>query len=126
NVDNAIVAAATVAPLYLAIVDSVDKTAVLDVVSVAQDESGTPTGWRREGGQWVADENIVDDLRGDTPPPLVELEDEALLKDVLAQVDENDGSPKVEEKTDSSTPEEVMQASALADYSKEEREDLAE
>ena len=116
--------AAPAAPLYLAIVDSVDKTAVLDVVSIVKDAAGNPTGWRREAGKWIADEKVVADIQGATPPPLVELSDEALLKNVLAQVDESDGqNPEPE-----TTEEDVMQASAaeLKDFPAKKRKGLAE
>lgn len=111
------------APLYLAIVDATDKTAVLDVISIISDGEGNATGWRREGSKWVADNDIVPDLRGDTPPPLVELSDEGLLKETLAQVDQSDGEAPERE----TVPEDVMQASAFecSEIDAKEREKLA-
>jgi hypothetical protein len=79
-------------PLYLAIVDTTDKTAVLDVVAVAPDENGEPAAWLRVDGAWTFSPEKLEDLRGVTPPVTVELADEAQLKDVLAQVDEHDGN----------------------------------
>lgn len=127
NTEDPLLAAGPVtagaAPLYLAIVDRIDKTAVLDVISIATDDSGNATGYRREGGKWVADDYIVQDLKSDTPPPLVELTDETVIKDVLTQVDDSDNAAPAPKATE----EDVMQASAaeFADYSEEEREKLA-
>lgn len=81
----------SVDPLYLAIVDATDKTAVLEAVAIVPGENGEAEGWRREAGRWVSDPNVVPDLRGDTPPPLVELNDENVIKDVLTQIDAHDG-----------------------------------
>ena len=78
-------------PLYLAIVDATDKTAVLDAVAIVPGENGEAEGWRREAGRWISDPNVVPDLRGDTPPPLVELNDENVIKEVLTQIDAHDG-----------------------------------
>lgn len=108
-------------PLYFAVVDPVDQTAVLDVVSITPDESGQAAAWRRAGGEWVSDSALLSDLRGDTPPPVVELQDEGTVKDVLSQVDEYDSS------RDQDDVEQTIAASAyeLADYSKEQRENDA-
>lgn len=78
-------------PLYLAIVDATDKTAVLDAVAIVPGEDGEAQGWRREAGRWVHDPNVIPDLRGDTPPPLVEMNDENVIKEVLSQIDTHDG-----------------------------------
>jgi hypothetical protein len=101
----------------------VDKTAVLNVISVVPDEAGNPTGWRREAGKWVSDDAVVADLRGATPPPLVELNDENLIKNVLSQIDESDGQTAPDESVETDT----MAASAyeLADISAKQRENAA-
>jgi hypothetical protein len=122
---SGITAAGTEAtPLYLAIVDAVDKTAVLDVVSVIKGADGQATSWRREGSKWVADQNVLADIQGDTPPPLVEMSDEATIKSVLTQVDESDGQAP----EPATTEADVMQASAyeLSDISAKQRENAAE
>lgn len=101
--DSPVVAAGMdsgVAPLYLAIVDDVDKTAVMDVVAIIPGEDGSATGWRREAGEWRPDDEIVADLRGDTPPPTVQLEDADTVKNVLSQVDQYDGQEVPEEEPD--------------------------
>jgi hypothetical protein len=112
-----------VEPLYLAVVDSTDKTAVLDVIAVVPDENKNPTGWRREGGKWVADQNVVADLQGDTPPPLVQLTSDDMVAEVLVQVDASDGSQLEPEATPS---EEIMASAAeLKGFSSDKRDELA-
>jgi hypothetical protein len=108
-----------VEPLYLAVVDAVDKTAVLDVMSITPDQNGQAAAFRREAGEWVAAPDLLLDVQGDTPPPLVELNDEALIKSVLQQVDESDGQ-SVPDEGPSQT--EVVTAAA---YSDDERGKLA-
>lgn len=107
-------------PLYLAIVDSTDKTAVMDCIAITPGEDGTAQAWRREAGKWAHAPEAIDDIRGDTPPPLVELEDEGLIKDVLAQIDESDGQTSAAE-------DEAVAASAweLAGPSAEKRDEMA-
>lgn len=116
-------------PLYLAIVDDVDKTAVMDVVAVIPGEDGAAEGWKRSAGEWVSDPDIVADIKGATPPPLVKLEDEAVIKDVLRQVDESDGQEPVTDEVEPETgvSEDAIAASAweLAGPSAEVREKLA-
>lgn len=116
----------TTAPaLYLAIVDRVDKTAVLDVVSVVSGSDGSATGYRREGGKWIADEYVIQDLKSDTPPPLVELTDEATIKDVLSQVDESDSAAPEPAPTEADAMRASAAATELADFDAEERDKLA-
>lgn len=78
-------------PLYLAIVDETDRTAVLDALAIVPDESGQATLWKRVDGEWAAANELLEDLNGVTPPPVVELENENVIKDVLAQIDAHDG-----------------------------------
>lgn len=81
-----------VKPLYIAIVDDLDTDAVLDVVSLvppAAGKAGDVTAWKRAAGQWVAANELLQQLRGSTPPSCVELTDPAVLKEVLAQVDKS-------------------------------------
>jgi hypothetical protein len=73
-------------PLYLAIVDSVDTEAVLDVISLVPNGNDVVC-WRRDKGTWVEAPEILADLRGVTPPPVVELTDDPILANVLEQVD---------------------------------------
>lgn len=105
-------------PLYFAIVDPVDTTAVLDVVSVLSETPGAVSTWKRSGGDWVAAPELLADLQGDTPPAVVELDDPELAKNILSQVDEYDAG------TQDVVDEQTITASAaeLADYSKEQRE----
>lgn len=81
-----------VTPMYLAIVDNIDPDAVLDVVALVPPKRGTQgdvSSWKRDNGQWVSAPEILQQLRGSTPPSVVKLEDETLLKNVLAQVDKS-------------------------------------
>jgi hypothetical protein len=77
--------------LYIGIVDSTDTTAILDVIAVTKNEEGTAEAFRRQDGDWVFDEGILDELQGATPPTVVELKSPEPLKTVLAQVDTHDG-----------------------------------
>lgn len=110
----------TTTPLYFAIVDPVDNTAVLDVISVTN-EDGQAAAWKRSGAEWVAAPELLADLQGSTPPPVVELEQDELVKDVLSQVDSYDSE------NEDIVNEQTITASAfeLADYSKEQRENSA-
>lgn len=105
-------------PLYFAIVDPVDNTAVLDVVSVLSETPGAVSTWKRSEGEWVAAPELLADLQGDTPPAVVELDEPELAKNVLAQVDAFDAenSDIVNEQTITASADE------LTDYSKKQRE----
>lgn len=90
--EGAVVAAGELdagAPLYFAIVDPVDTSAVLATVAIVRG-SGDGQAWSRSYGEWVIDEVILIDLLGDTPPPVVELTGDDLIKSILAQIDEYD------------------------------------
>lgn len=84
-----------VRPLYLAIVDNADTEAVLDVIALvppAAGAQGDVTAWRRSHATWVSAPDALADLRGTTPPPVVELADDELTKSVLSQVDQADSA----------------------------------
>lgn len=78
------------APLYFALVDSTDTTAVLDVVAIVADEAGQPSAWIRADGKWRSAPQTLDDLQGVTPPPVVELSTEEIAREILTQVDQYD------------------------------------
>jgi hypothetical protein len=67
----------------IAVVDPLDKNAVLDLVAVAPG----PKVFRRNDGKWESDPKWVSILRSVRPPPVVEVTD-ALAASVVAQVDE--------------------------------------
>lgn len=75
--------------VYFAVVDDVDKTAVMDAIAIVKKE-GQPQAWIRSGGQWTLSDATLSDLRGPTPPPVVELDDPATVKTVLEQIDSHD------------------------------------
>lgn len=80
-----------VKPLYLALVDRDDPQAVLDLVALvpASDTSDQPTTFKRSGGTWVPAPEVLQDLKGATPPPVVNL-DADTYQNVLDQVDASD------------------------------------
>lgn len=85
-------------PLYFAIVDPVDTTAVLATVAIVRGD-GEGQAWVRSHGEWVLDPEMLIDLRGDTPPPVVELTGDDLIKSILSQIDDYDnesGAPAPE------------------------------
>ena len=75
--------------IYFAIVDDVDKTAVLDAIAIVK-SNGTPSAFLRSNGSWTASPDTLASLQGSTPPPVVELADPATVKTVLAQIDDHD------------------------------------
>jgi hypothetical protein len=78
-----------VPPKYLAIVTKEDLQAVTAVVALvpASGTSTTPTTYRRTDGQWVRDDQILADLKSATPPPVIKLDTQEMLNDVLQQAD---------------------------------------
>lgn len=112
-----------VAPLYLAIVDDIDPDAVLDVIAIVPPKRGAQgdvSAWKRDNGQWISAPEILQQMRGSTPPSVVKLEDEALIKNVLAQVDKSTAveeqkaeAPGATEVTPEGDPVEPISASAV-------------
>ncbi len=78
-----------VAPKYLAIVSPDDPQAVMDVVALVPATATTtePLMYSRKDGEWVPDEQTLKDLKSATPPPVVVLDTQDLLNNVLRQVD---------------------------------------
>lgn len=93
-----------VTPVYMAVVSPDDVRAVFDLISLvpATSKSPQPSVYRREDGAWIRDDTMMVNLKSATPPPVIPL-DEALLDDVLQQVDEAQGASE-----DVSPPEEVQ------------------
>lgn len=84
-------AVSDVRPMYLAIVDEIDTEAVLDVIALVPPEAGQQgdvTVWKRNAGAWEPAPELLTELRGTTPPPVVELSDNTVLGQVLEQVDQ--------------------------------------
>jgi len=67
----------------LAVLDEMDRQAVLDLVAVAPG----PVVYRRHDGKWQEDDEFVQVLRSVKPPPVAQL-DEAQIASVIPQVDE--------------------------------------
>lgn len=84
-----------VEPLHLAIVDPVDKSAVMELIDLVP-ASATSTDavlFKRTDKGWERDDNMLSSLRSATPPPVVTL-DKATFPDVLKQVDQTLAQPK--------------------------------
>jgi hypothetical protein len=75
--------------LYFAIVDEIDKTAVLDIVAIVK-QNGQPSAFIRAQGVWKADPDTLTLLQGNTPPAVVELPDPETVKTVIQQIDAHD------------------------------------
>lgn len=75
--------------LYFAIVDEIDKAAVLDAIAIVK-SNGKPSAFLRQGGAWAGSPDTLTLLQGSTPPTVVELPDPATVKTVLEQIDAYD------------------------------------
>lgn len=77
-----------IAPLYLAVVDEADPSAVLELLAMTPaSTTGTETVvWRRDPTGWVRDDDMLRKLKSSAPPPVVKL-DQAAYLDTIAQVD---------------------------------------
>lgn len=90
--------------IYFAIVDEVDKTAVLDAVAIVK-QNGQPSAFIRSGGQWTASPDTLTLLQGNTPPAVVELPDPETVKTVLEQIDAHDSGADQHEVTEEEAPQ---------------------
>jgi hypothetical protein len=97
--------------LYFAIVDEVDKTAVMNAFAILK-QNNTPKAYLRENATWAESPDVLADIQGTTPPPVVELDVPEPAKSVLAQIDQHD-STQTQEATDSETEPAVVTASAF-------------
>ena len=89
-----------VKPLYVAIVDDIETDAVLDLVSLVppqKGQQGDVSAWKRAAGQWVSAPELLSAMRSSTPPSVVELSDEAVLKEVIEQVDKSTADEQTED-----------------------------
>ena len=75
--------------VYFAVVDEIDKTAVLDAFSIVK-KNGQPEAWLRQMAQWVLSPDTLANLTGSTPPTVVEMDIPEPVKTVLAQIDAHD------------------------------------
>ena len=79
-----------VAATIVAIVDELDKTAVLSLHAVLPKTPESPTrAFERQNGAWVLDEVFLELLNPPDPPPTVVLKESEIL-DVIGQVDFHD------------------------------------
>lgn len=99
--------------LYFAIVDEVDKTAVMNAFAIIKQDAA-PKAYLRENAKWAESPDILSDIQGTTPPPVVELDTPEPAKTVLAQIDQYD-STQTQQTTDSETEPAVVIASGIFD-----------
>lgn len=104
-------AATTNDAMYFAIVDEVDKTAVMDAIAIRKSPDNVPEAYIRKQGVWVKDDDMLANLRGSTPPPIVEIDDTETVKTVLSQIDEHDGEATDEPADDVSSSEQIQNLS---------------
>lgn len=92
--------------VYFAIVDEIDKTAVLDAFSIVK-KNGAPEAWLRQMAQWVLSPDTLANLTGSTPPTVVEMDIPEPVKTVLAQIDSHDaGGDTIADPTAEEMPQE--------------------
>ena len=99
--------------LYFAIVDEVDKTAVMNAFAIIK-QGGGPKAYLRENAKWAESPDVLADIQGSTPPPVVELDSPEPAKSVLAQIDQHD-STQTQDAT-ASEDEPALVASAVRGY----------
>jgi len=92
--------------LYFAIVDEVDKSAVMDAIAIVKVQ-GAPSAYIRSQMTWQASPDTLTILQGATPPPVVELDVPEPVKTVLSQIDAHDQG---KDTTPAPTAEEAPQA----------------
>ena len=107
----------------VAIVDEIDRTAVLDLIAVAPG----PKVFRRHDGGWHEDEGWVMVLKGVRPPPMVDVSsDEAMVASVEQQVDEaTAGQPFKPLKSATEKPAGPVAASGFLTRLQQESDDAA-
>jgi hypothetical protein len=90
--------------LYFAIVDEVDKSAVMDAIAIVK-QNGAPSAFIRTNGAWTPSPDTLTILQGNTPPPVVELDDPATVKTVLEQIDAHDSGADQTEVSEEMAPQ---------------------
>lgn len=97
--------------VVVAIVDELDKNAVLELIAVAPG----PKVYRRHAGSWQNDDKWLQKIRQVVPPPMVKLE-QAQVASVVSQVDEATvGEPFDEDTEDDAPVQSSIRASAGID-----------
>jgi hypothetical protein len=90
--------------LYFAIVDEIDKTAVMDAIAIVK-QGGAPSAFIRSNAVWTPSPDTLTILQGSTPPPVVELPDPETVKTVLQQIDAHDSGADQTEVSDEMAPQ---------------------
>lgn len=99
--------------LYFAIVDEVDKTAVMNAFAIIK-QGGGPKAYLRENAKWAESPDVLADIQGSTPPPVVELDSPEPAKSVLAQIDQHDSTQTQDATASEDGP--ALVASAVRGY----------
>lgn len=99
--------------LYFAIVDEVDKTAVMNAFAIIK-QGGGPKAYLRENAKWAESSDVLSDIQGSTPPPVVELDAPEPAKSVLAQIDQHDSTQTQDATASEDGP--ALVASAVRGY----------
>jgi hypothetical protein len=103
--------------LYFAVVDEVDKTAVMDAIAIVK-AGGAPSAYIRSQMTWQASPDTLTILQGSTPPPVVELDIPEPVKTVLSQIDAHDqGKDTTPEPSAADAPKEGEVAVTAAGFS---------
>jgi len=77
-------------PYFAAIVDPIDTSAVINLLALVPNEDGTGLrSYERKNGGWIESPDYIRDIKGLTPPSMVELDRETLLA-VVEQIDKFD------------------------------------
>jgi len=90
--------------LYFAIVDEIDKTAVMDAIAIVK-QNGAPGAFLRTNGAWTPSPDMITILQGSTPPPVVELPDPETVKTVIQQIDAHDSGADQTEVSEEMAPQ---------------------
>lgn len=79
-----------VRPWFGAVVDSIDPSAVVELLAIVPKPDGSGLrAFERKNGGWIESPNFLRSLTGLRPPPIVELDQETLLA-VVEQMDSYD------------------------------------
>ena len=112
------------ATMYVAIVDKVDTSAVLDLLAITVDpDTKRPNSWIRRGGQWVQDDQYIKQIESVTPPTTILLNAEENKEDIESLIKQVDDTEYKRQSNGASIISPVLAAKA-EDLSQEEKESI--
>ena len=110
--------------MYVAIVDKVDTSAVLDLLAITVDpDTKRPNSWIRRGGQWVQDDQYIKQIESVTPPTTILLNAEENKEDIESLIKQVDDTEYKRQSNGASIISPVLAAKA-EDLSQEEKESI--